>query len=373
MQRRWPAWLAAAVALAALAAPALIALGEDSPPGPSAQQVTAAVALGNEFTYQGRLTDSNNPANGAYDFQFILYNAEVGGSQVGPIVTVNDVSVTGGLFTTQLDFGPNMFQGQARWLEIFVRPGASLAAYQQLTPRQEITATPYALYAMGAPWEAITGMPQGLIELAALTCGPGQVPKHSGTAWTCAADSFSLPFSGNAGSDFSLFSVDQSGTGSAAFLLRSYTGASTNPALLVTNAGSGAGILGQTSYANGTGVIGRTTNPTGVGLEAQGAGATGTALEIQDGPIRVTGTTRTAFRHIATGPTIAGNNTVIDHPLTNGDPDALLFVTQNWEPNSVYNNSEIGVFYTAGKWRIFNQNLSAMPVNSAYNVLVIKQ
>ena len=43
------------------------------------------------FTYQGRLTDGGSPASGAYDLQFVLFDAAVGGSQVGPILARGDV------------------------------------------------------------------------------------------------------------------------------------------------------------------------------------------------------------------------------------------------------------------------------------------
>lgn len=95
------------------------------------------------FTYQGRLTSSGTPANGTYDFTFILYDASVGGSQAGPIVTRNDVPVTHGLFTVTLDFG-DVFNSTQYYLDISVRPGASTGSYTPLTPRQPLTATPYA-------------------------------------------------------------------------------------------------------------------------------------------------------------------------------------------------------------------------------------
>src|SRR5688572_9239891 len=88
-----------------------------APPGSHAQ------AQGTSFTYQGRLTDGGGPAGGAYDFQIVLFDAPVGGSQVGPIVVREDVDVAGGLFTVPLDFG-SVFSGNGRWLEIGVRPGA---------------------------------------------------------------------------------------------------------------------------------------------------------------------------------------------------------------------------------------------------------
>lgn len=109
--------------------------------GPSATGVAAATTRA--FTYQGQLTDGGNPANGTYDFTFILYNASVGGSQAGPILTRNDVQVSRGLFTVTLDFG-DIFNGEQYYLDISVRPGASSGSYTPILPRQPLTATPYA-------------------------------------------------------------------------------------------------------------------------------------------------------------------------------------------------------------------------------------
>ena len=82
-----------------------------------------------------------------------------------------------------------------------------------------------------------------------------------------------------------------------------------------------------------------------------------------------------AFVHQATAANISGNYTVIDHPLINGNPNAIVFVTQNWNPGNVggtYNNHNIGIWYSSSqqKWAIFNQDLAAMPVDAAFNVLV---
>jgi len=81
------------------------------------------------------------------------------------------------------------------------------------------------------------------------------------------------------------------------------------------------------------------------------------------------------FVHKATASNIVSNYTYIDHPLTNGHPHAIVFVTQNWNPGGgagTYNNHAIGVWYStgAGKWAIFNQDLAAMPVGAAFNVLI---
>ncbi|HEX7333640.1 MAG TPA: RICIN domain-containing protein [Pyrinomonadaceae bacterium] len=80
------------------------------------------------------------------------------------------------------------------------------------------------------------------------------------------------------------------------------------------------------------------------------------------------------FIHRAQPTNILSNYTIIDSPFTNNNPSALLFVTQNYNPagasEGIYNNHSIGVFYTAGKWAIFNQDRSAMPPNAAFNVHV---
>ena len=75
----------------------------------SRPQAPAAIGpqaiIGTGFTYQGRLTDGGKPANGVYDFRFILFDAAAGGAQVGPTVNKDDVPVTAGLFNITLDFG----------------------------------------------------------------------------------------------------------------------------------------------------------------------------------------------------------------------------------------------------------------------------
>lgn len=106
-----------------------------------------AVAQDTAFTYQGQLASSGQPATGSYDLQARLFNAEADGVQVGPVVVKLAVTVTGGFFTTSLDFGPGVFDGAARWLELAVRPAGG-AGYTSLAPRQPLAAAPYALYAM---------------------------------------------------------------------------------------------------------------------------------------------------------------------------------------------------------------------------------
>jgi hypothetical protein len=106
----------------------------------------SAAPLGTAFTYQGRLTDNGASATGAYDLQFLLFDALAAGNQQGLTLQRSGVGVANGLFTVTLDFGQNIFTGSAAWLEVRVSP-ANLGNYTALTPRQAVTPAPYALWA----------------------------------------------------------------------------------------------------------------------------------------------------------------------------------------------------------------------------------
>lgn len=100
------------------------------------------------FTYQGRLNQSGSPANGIYDMQFSLFNVVSGGAAIaGPLSQT--LGVTGGLFTASLDFTSTPFSGQNLWLQIAVRTNGA-GSYGNLTPRQPLTSSPYAVRALNA-------------------------------------------------------------------------------------------------------------------------------------------------------------------------------------------------------------------------------
>jgi hypothetical protein len=105
------------------------------------------------ITYQGRLSDGANQANGQYDLRFQAFDSDTGGTAQTGVFTVEDVPVTNDVFTTQLKFGSSFYNNQkARFLEIGVRPGASAAGdpYTTLTPRQPLTNVPFAVTAQFA-------------------------------------------------------------------------------------------------------------------------------------------------------------------------------------------------------------------------------
>src|SRR5687768_8434494 len=81
---------------------------------------TASLAQSTEITYQGSLSGSGTPASGSHDFEFALFTAASGGSQLGSTISVNGVDVVNGVFSVKLDFGSE-FSGANRFLEIRVR------------------------------------------------------------------------------------------------------------------------------------------------------------------------------------------------------------------------------------------------------------
>jgi len=121
---------------------------------------SAETPQGTAFTYQGRLSSAGAPTTGTYDLQFILYDALTAGIPVGTVVTLGGVVVTGGLFTVTLDFGATAFSGSKRWLEVGVKLAGSGGGFTPLTPRQELTAAP------GALWSSKAGDAQTLSGIA---------------------------------------------------------------------------------------------------------------------------------------------------------------------------------------------------------------
>ncbi len=126
-----------------------------------------AAPLGTAISYQGRLTESGAPANGLFDMQLCLHDDALGSTPLVCAAAFDDVPVADGLFTVAPDFGGGWFLGEARFLELRVRAGASTGGYTQLAPRQALLPAPEALRAAAAsaaPWSGLTGVPAGFVD-----------------------------------------------------------------------------------------------------------------------------------------------------------------------------------------------------------------
>jgi hypothetical protein len=87
--------------------------------------------------------------------------------------------------------------------------------------------------------------------------------------------------------------------------------------------------------------------------------------------------TSAGFVHQTDPANTAGNYTYLDSRLTNAQPDAVLQVTQNWNPgggSGVYNNHPTGVIYDSrlNQWAIYNRDGARLPRGAAFNVAVSK-
>ncbi len=122
------------------------------------------------FTYQAVLEDNGQPANGVYDLEVRLFDMASGGTQQGVTIPFHDQNITNGLFTVALNLGSALWNGDDRWIEISVRPGASMGAFTPLMPRQPVTSAPYAIRSSEAAkaglvdWSGLDNIPAGFAD-----------------------------------------------------------------------------------------------------------------------------------------------------------------------------------------------------------------
>jgi hypothetical protein len=108
--------------------------------------LSTAHAQGTAFTYQGQLQNTNGPVHGTYNFNFSLFNTNINGTAIAGPVTASGIVITNGLFTVTLDFGASVWNGETNWLQIAVETNDA-ASFTNLSPRQQLTPVPDAIFA----------------------------------------------------------------------------------------------------------------------------------------------------------------------------------------------------------------------------------
>lgn len=112
-------------------------------------KVSGQTPLGTAFTYQGFLTKNGKIVDDKYDLEFRLFDANVGGTELG-MVSEPNFRVIDGHIALELDFGGDVFTGDRRWLQTSIRRSGKDETFTDLGPRLELTLTPYTLYALSA-------------------------------------------------------------------------------------------------------------------------------------------------------------------------------------------------------------------------------
>ncbi|MCA9958434.1 MAG: hypothetical protein KC443_05345 [Anaerolineales bacterium] len=216
----------------------LLAQGDELSANPDAP----VVAMDGSFTYQGELQDGNTLIDNVCDFQLSLWDAANGGAQVGSTQTSGGVVVSNGRFAILLNnlnqFGSNPFSGDARWLEIAVRCPSGSGTYTMLTPRQALTAAPYA-----------HGLRPGAV-ISGLVSGGGAGLRVVNTM--------------TSGGNHGIVGETEAGGGRGVF---GYASA---------NSGATVGVYGQADSASGSGVVGVSDAYSGSGYTAGVVGVSNT-------------------------------------------------------------------------------------------------
>jgi hypothetical protein len=82
----------------------------------------------------------------------------------------------------------------------------------------------------------------------------------------------------------------------------------------------------------------------------------------------VTEVSRQGYTHLASAGSISGHATILDHPVLNGAPGALLHVSQVYRADDMYNAHRVGVWFLSSRWTIIQQDLADMPPGRSFNV-----
>jgi hypothetical protein len=181
----------------------------------------AAIAQPTSFTYQGQLKTNGQPSSGAHDFQFRLFDAPAGGTQLGPTLCVDSLALSNGVFTTTLDFGQQYTAATPpRFLEVQVRQDtgltcSNLAGMLLLSPRLPFSAAASAAHALSAcELDAPSGAhPNALFLDNSLSLGVGTTQPQATLHLLTTGEGLSVQGSSASGSNLSMVGFyDANGT-----------------------------------------------------------------------------------------------------------------------------------------------------------------
>ncbi|MGC9334241.1 MAG: hypothetical protein ACP5JJ_08850, partial [Anaerolineae bacterium] len=246
------------------------------------RETETQTVLGTAFTYQGQLRDEGGLVDDTCDLTFKLYDAAgsgappTGGTLLGT-VEKPDHDIVEGLFTVQLDFGSGVFIGDARWLQIAVDCGDGAVT---LSPRQALTAAPYAQHAVNVGshdhWgEHWTGTGTGLTLSGS---GGGSIGVHA------IASEYGVCgwATGDSGDTRGVYAKSASDSGSGVYAWATAHSGYTRGVYGRSDSDSGRGVYGYASATSGTtyGVHGRSASDSGSGVYGYASADSGTTYGV---------------------------------------------------------------------------------------------
>jgi hypothetical protein len=143
--------------------------------------LAASVLASTTIQYQGQLTNAGIPHDGQVTMSFELFDTDEGGDSIAGPLTPPAIEVREGLFAAELDFGA-VFDGSPIYLQITI-------GGQALLPRHRITASPWAVHALGTTIVAGAGLQADGNQVAIVECPEGQILISQGGGWICAQNS----------------------------------------------------------------------------------------------------------------------------------------------------------------------------------------
>ncbi len=226
------------------------------------------------FTYQGQLKLSGDPLTGTTDFEFTLWDSEIGGTQVGSPVSRDAAEVKNGLFQVPLDFGANALGGGTKWLAISVRNPAGGGSFVPVLPRQQITSSLYSIQTRGifvADNNNVgigTTNPTSLLHVVGDTGVNHAVYRHTTETVSGAAGVYG---ESNSTSGYGVFGFGSSSSG----LNYGVYGQ--------TYSNNGRGVYGRASRSDGTtyGVVGQSQSNHGTGVYGMATSTSGTTYAVR--------------------------------------------------------------------------------------------
>jgi hypothetical protein len=234
------------------------AQGEDPTAGETVSAAVEAV-----ISYQGVLHEGGVAVTGSRDMTFKLYSNSSCTTQVGSNIVKNGVSVSNGLFSTELSVDAAQFNGQGLWLKVLV--GATDLGCQKITP------VPYALSLR--PGALIQGDETGVAMVRAVHTGAGYGSVGlAGESTSTAGYGVSGYASSTSGGGVGVIGRSESSGGFGVYGYASSLSGTNYGVYGISDSTAGIGVYGE---ADAYGVYGKTFLGTGLGVFGYAASSSG--------------------------------------------------------------------------------------------------